>query len=185
MEWTWMMKRTLLGALAGVTLLSLLTACGGSDDENETAGQTESPTSQVQAPASPTEAVATQAPAPATQAQATQAPAPTTAAAAPAAPAVQVLEVKAGDYYYEPSGLTAKVGPVKITMANSGPDRPHTVNVRNRNGSGDLVKSERVNVGQSGSIEFTVMEAGTYEVYCSLPGHADRGQKGMLTVTGL
>jgi uncharacterized cupredoxin-like copper-binding protein len=150
-----MRTRTILGAIAGITILSLLTACGGSDDDKDTA----------------------------VQSQATQAPAGSTGDAGAATAAPQALEVKAGDYFYEPKDLTVKAGTVKITMANAGPDRPHTMNVKNKSGSGDLVKSERIQVGQSGSIEFTVMEAGTYEVYCSLPGHADRGQKGTLTVT--
>jgi len=149
-----MLKHVILGALAGVAMLVLLTGCGGSDDK-ETASQT----------------------------QATQAPAGTTGGADTTAAAPQALEVKAGDYFYDPNDLTVKAGTVTITMANAGPDRPHTFNVKNRNGSGDLAKLPQVRVGQSGTLEFTIMEAGTYEVYCSLPGHADRGQKGTLTVT--
>ncbi len=150
-----MLKRTILGALAGVVMLSLLTGCGSSDDEKDTASQS----------------------------QATQAPAGTTGSAGAAAAAPQALELKAGDYFYEPKDLTVKAGAVTITMMNAGPDRPHTFNVKNKNGSGDLAKMPQVRVGQSGTLQFTVMEAGTYEVYCSLPGHADRGQRGTLTVT--
>ena len=148
-----MTKRTVLGALAGLALLSLLSACG-SDDE----------------------------PAITSQSQGTQAPAGAAAGEATVA-AAQSLEVKAGDYFYEPKDLAAKTGAVKITMTNAGPDRPHTINVKNKDGNGDLVKSERINVGQTGALEFTVTEVGTYEVYCSLPGHADRGQRATLTVT--
>jgi uncharacterized cupredoxin-like copper-binding protein len=149
-----MTKRVALGALAGLALLTLLTACG-SDDEPATTSRT----------------------------QTTPAPAGAATGAAPAPAPAPALEVKAGEYYYEPKDLTVKAGAVKITMTNVGPDRPHTINVKNKNGNGDLVKSERINVGQSGTLEFTVTEAGTYEVYCSLPGHADRGQRATLTVT--
>jgi uncharacterized cupredoxin-like copper-binding protein len=46
-----------------------------------------------------------------------------------------------------------------------------------------MAKTDRIMPGQSGRLEFTIREAGTYEYYCNLPGHADRGQKGTLTVT--
>jgi uncharacterized cupredoxin-like copper-binding protein len=46
-----------------------------------------------------------------------------------------------------------------------------------------MAKTDRIAAGQSGAVEFTIQEAGAYEYYCSLPGHADRGQKGTLTVT--
>jgi uncharacterized cupredoxin-like copper-binding protein len=68
-------------------------------------------------------------------------------------------------------------------MTNDGPERPHTFVVKNKSGDGDLFKSDRVPVGEPVTLEFSVMEEGTYEVYCSLPGHADRGQRGTLTVS--
>ncbi|HRC62890.1 MAG: cupredoxin domain-containing protein [Dehalococcoidia bacterium] len=36
--------------------------------------------------------------------------------------------------------------------------------------------------GQSGSLEFTPTEAGTYEFYCTVAGHRDAGMHGTLTV---
>jgi len=38
-----------------------------------------------------------------------------------------------------------------------------------------------VPVGRSLAVQ-AELQPGTYEFYCSLPGHADRGQKGTLTV---
>ena len=146
-------KRLVTVLFVSTLLLAAGAACGGSDDTKEST--TES------TPAVTAAAVATTAP-------------------TPAGP--QVIEIKAGDYYFEPKDLTARPGSISVKMTNDGPERPHTFVVRNLNKDGDLVKSERVQVGQSATIEFTVSEEGTYEVYCSLQGHADRGQVGSLTV---
>ena len=153
------MNTRVLGRLAAAVVLAVLLAgCGGGDDTNESAQAT------AAAPAAPTAVAAA------------------TAAPTPAGP--QVLEVKAGDYYFEPKDLTVKPGAVVIKLSNAGPERQHTFHVRNKSGDGDLAKSERLDVGASGTVEFTLTEAGTYEIYCSLRGHADRGQKGTLTVQG-
>jgi plastocyanin len=116
-------------------------------------------------------------PPPAAPAPAAPAPAPTRAPA-PAAP--QVLAVEAGEYYFAPNALAVRPGPVSVRLTNVGPDRPHTFAVRGP--GGDLVRSGRVEVGATATVSFTVTEEGTYEIYCTLPGHADRGQRGVLTV---
>lgn len=159
-------KRLAAALFAGLILTSALTACGDSDDERESTTSTEST--------------------PAATAAAERPPASTAAAAATAAPTStipQTLTVKAGEYFYDPKDFQVRPGAVTVTMTNEGPERPHTFIVKNKNGDGDLFKSERVPVGAPVTFEFTIMEEGTYEVYCSLPGHADRGQRGTLTVS--
>jgi plastocyanin len=150
-----------------------------------------SPTAVVVATASPSPAAAATAPSPTPVAAATRTPAPAAAAAtpspAPAPAGPQVLTVRAMEqgnrYMYDPDTITVRAGTVVVTFTNEGPERPHTFNVRNLGGSGDLVRSGQVAVGQTRQVEFTVNQPGTYEFYCSLPGHADRGQRGTLTVT--
>ncbi len=159
-------KRLILGLLAGAALSAALTACGGGDDNTETR--------DAATPAA-TSAAATGAGTSAPAAAATSAP------ATPAAP--QAVTIKAGDYFFDPKDFRVRPGTVTVTMTNEGPERPHTFVVKNRSGDGDLVKTERTNVNQSTTLEFTLMEEGTYEVYCNLPGHADRGQRGTLTVS--
>lgn len=160
-------NRLILGLVAGAALTAALTACGGSDDKNEAAS-----TASPQGPSAAATIVASSAPAAAATSAATQA-----ASAAP-----QAIAVKAGDFFYDQTALTVKPGAVVVTMQNvSDGRRPHTFYIKGKDGS-DVVKSEEIAPGQTGTIEFTIREAGTYEYYCNLPGHASRGQKGVLTV---
>lgn len=166
-----MRKRVILGLMAGATLTVLAAACGGSDDDKN-----ESSTSSQSTPAATVAAAAASVPA-STAPAAAAAP---TAAPAPAGP--QAINVKAGDYFYEPKEFSVRPGAVTVTMSNDGPERPHTFVVRNLNGSGELAKIDRVNVGTTATLEFTLAEEGTYQVLCTLPGHADRGQTATFVV---
>jgi uncharacterized cupredoxin-like copper-binding protein len=152
---------TFLKLAAGVMLTLSLAACS-SDDDAEPSVQ--------------------DAPAPSTAAATTIAAAATTPSA-PRAITVRSGEGEAG-YFFEPKDLSLSIGTVNVTLENGGPERPHTWAVKNKNGEGDLAKIERTAVGSTGTVEFNVTEAGTYEIYCTLPGHADRGQRGTLNVTG-
>lgn len=157
-------NRLILGLLAGAVLTAALTACGGSDDDAATGDATQAP--QATSAAAATTPAAGGAAAVATQ--------------APAAP--QTISVKAGEYFFDPKEYRVRPGAITVTMTNEGPERPHTFVVKNRSGDGDLAKTDRVPVNANSMLEFTLTEEGTYEVYCNLPGHADRGQRGTITV---
>ena len=156
-------NRLILGLLAGAALTAALTACGGSDDDAATSDAMQVPQA--------TSAVAATTPAGGAAAVATQAPT-----------APQTISVKAGDYFFDPKDYRVRPGAITVTMTNEGPERPHTFVVKNRSGDGDLAKTDRVPVNANSTLEFTLTEEGTYEVYCNLPGHADRGQRGTITV---
>jgi plastocyanin len=98
---------------------------------------------------------------------------------------VQEISLKTGEtgqvYFFNPKEVKLKPGPVKVTITNDGPERPHNFVVKNLNGQGDLVGTDRMNPGTSSSVTFSVV-AGTYQFICSLPGHADRGAQGTLVV---
>lgn len=162
------MGNRLIIALAAALTLAAASACGSDDDKD--AGGTQNSTQATTAAGAP----------PATQAGAATSAATQAAGAANTAP--QAITVKSGDYFYEPKDIRVRPGKIVVTMPNEGPERPHTFTVKNKSGSGDLFKSERVNQGQTATLEFEIMEEGTYELYCNLPGHADRGQRGTLTV---
>jgi uncharacterized cupredoxin-like copper-binding protein len=97
----------------------------------------------------------------------------------------QVLEVTALEqgtaYLFDKTELRVKPGPVVVRLTNAATSgRPHTFDVKTRDGSGDIVRSERVDPGKTIEVTFTLPDEGSYQFICLLPGHADRGQKGTL-----
>jgi plastocyanin len=178
-------KRVFLALIAGVTLTVLVAACGNDNDDEAViegtvpatapaGGGTDAAYPAAAPPAAPTAAAATPAAATASPSAAA------TAAPAPAGP--QALNVRAGEYFFDPKEYRVLPGAVVVSMHNEGPDRRHVFAVRNLNGSGDLVRSEQSDVGSTITVQFTIEQEGTYQVYCTLPGHADRGQTASLIV---
>ncbi len=111
-------------------------------------------------------------------------PTATPQATTPTLQEIKVTALENGPQYaFDQSEIKVKPGTIRVTFTNNGSERPHTFNVKNRNGEGELVKSERANVGSSLTLEFTIAEEGRYEYLCLLPGHADRGQRGTLIVS--
>lgn len=110
----------------------------------------------------------------------------TSAPASSAASGVQKVALKAGEdgekYFFSQSQVNVKAGQVEVDLTNDGPNRPHNFVVKKLDGS-DLASMDRLNPGQSNSVTFTLSAPGTYQFICSLPGHADRGAKGMFVVS--
>lgn len=91
----------------------------------------------------------------------------------------EVVEVSVGakEFSFTPSKITVDAGSkVRLTLENSG------------NVSHDFVIDELdvtttlVSPGDSETIDFTVSKAGSYEFYCSIPGHKEAGMAGTLVV---
>ena len=90
----------------------------------------------------------------------------------------QTINTNMTEMKYDPSTWTAKAGqPITVSAKNSG-TVVHDWIVK---GMEDLTKTE-VQPGQTGAKTFTIATAGTYNVYCSQPGHEAAGMKGTLTV---
>ena len=87
----------------------------------------------------------------------------------------QVREINAvsGNFFFNPNNITLKKNqPVRISFKNSG---FHTF----------TIDELGVNVplqGSSATVEFTPTKAGTFEYYCAVPGHRERGMLGSLNV---
>lgn len=79
---------------------------------------------------------------------------------------------------YSTTSLAAKVGVVTIVMKNRS-ILPHDVGIK---GHGVNVKGKVVPQGGVSTVT-AKLKAGTYEFYCSVPGHEAAGMKGTLTVT--
>lgn len=112
---------------------------------------------------------------------------------------VQVLVVRADDgLAFEPDEIHLRVGErVRLTVDNAEAANLHDFTVDHMNvadvhggggehGDDDHGEMAALHIalepGMQGDIEFTPMEAGTYEFYCSVPGHAQGGMKGVIVV---
>lgn len=158
-------RRPILLALASLALMALalgLAACGG-DDNNSGAAATTTTAATATAPATPVPTEST----PSTTTTTGGAPAATTTLALQADPT--------GQLKYVETKLTAKPGKITIKLTNASPV-PHDVAVDGAPGSSEVVQD-------GGSSELTVnLPAGTYQYYCTVPGHRQAGMVGTLTV---
>jgi FtsP/CotA-like multicopper oxidase with cupredoxin domain len=89
----------------------------------------------------------------------------------------QALSVHLGDLFIEPTSLSARAGtPVTITVHNGG-GTEHNFSV------GSLGATAMIPPGGSEVLELPSLEPGQYPFQCDVPGHADAGMTGTLTVT--
>jgi plastocyanin len=101
------------------------------------------------------------------------------AAAAGAETKLALAADPSGAFKYDKSTLTAKAGKVEITFTNASPV-PHDVAIK---GNGvNAGPTEQISGGGTADLTAT-LQPGTYEFYCTVPGHEQAGMKGTLTVT--
>jgi len=83
------------------------------------------------------------------------------------------ISMSSSNFSFNPKTLTLKEGqPVKITFANSG---THTFTID------ELGVNESLR-GGSVTVEFTPSKSGTFEYYCTVPGHRQQGMVGTADV---
>lgn len=89
----------------------------------------------------------------------------------------QQIALEGNEFAFSPSTFTVKAGrPVQVTFKNTG-KYPHNFVVSDLN-----VQSKTIQSGQTDTVTFTPTSAGTFSYICSVPGHTDKGMKGVLTV---
>ncbi len=156
-------RRPLFLALACVALIALalgLAACGGDDDDSGAAAATTTAAGTTTAPATPIPTESTPA---------------TTGGGATGATTLALQADPTGQLKFVESTLTAKAGEITIKLTNDSAV-PHDVAVDGAPGVSDQVTD-------GGSAELTVnLPAGTYQYYCTVPGHRQAGMVGTLTV---
>ncbi len=91
--------------------------------------------------------------------------------------AAQQIDMTADDFEFDPDELTLEPGEVTFELVNDG-QAPHALAVE---GEGLEESSERIDSGGSTELTVTLAE-GTYEIYCPVGDHAERGMVGTLTV---
>ena len=93
--------------------------------------------------------------------------------------AEQTVQVSATDFEFDPAEISTEAGDVTIELANDG-QAPHALEIE---GEGVEEESETIDPGESTTLAVE-LEEGTYEIYCPVGDHADRGMVGTLTVGG-
>ncbi len=103
------------------------------------------------------------------------------AAASKPAVSVQNVTVKTSDQMrFEPAALAVRANtPVSLTLDNSGSALLHDFTIDNVGGQQVHIQAQ---ANGRGTGQFTA-PAGTYQFYCSQPGHKDAGMVGTLTVS--
>jgi plastocyanin len=91
----------------------------------------------------------------------------------------QQLDVSASDFAFSPAELSADAGEITIVLTNDG-EFPHAIEIE---GGGLEESSDTIDPGDSTEFTFSA-EDGTYEIYCPVGDHKDRGMVGTLTVGG-
>jgi uncharacterized cupredoxin-like copper-binding protein len=103
------------------------------------------------------------------------------------------LEVQASDFSFDPDRWVVPTGEAfEVELENAGTIvhvwavlRHDAAVEREAELTSDdiLLRSEAVNPGTAARQTFTIDEAGSYRVICTIPGHFDAGMVGELTVT--
>jgi plastocyanin len=93
------------------------------------------------------------------------------------AAASETLHVTATDFAFDPNAITASNGNLTFEVMNEG-GAPHALAIR---GTGVDESSDTVDGGQSTTFEVS-LENGSYEIFCPVGDHADRGMVGTLQV---
>lgn len=96
-------------------------------------------------------------------------------------PPAGAITLKLTDYAFGPATLTAPSGKVVFYLVNSG-TTAHDMVIRDSSKK-RLGASELVAPGDSKVFTVDNIPAGSYEIFCSQPGHEANGMVGKLTVT--
>jgi len=89
------------------------------------------------------------------------------------------LLVKETEYELAPAEIVVNAPDFYTFAAENSGREVHALAIRGQNL--EEVRSEDLNPGESGELQVD-LEAGTYEIYCPLDGHEERGMKGTVTV---
>ncbi len=89
---------------------------------------------------------------------------------------LETFTIEGSSFAFNPAAITVKTGDsVKITFKDS--DGRHNLVI-----DGYDLSTKIIGPGATDTIEFTADKTGTFEYYCSLPGHKDQGMMGKLVV---
>ncbi|MDP9233770.1 MAG: multicopper oxidase domain-containing protein [Actinomycetota bacterium] len=102
---------------------------------------------------------------------------PASAASNAATSGAQQVEVTLGDIFIKPTTLKASAGSIQFHIRNTG-------QVEHNFDLGALGKTPMIPPGDEATLEVASVSPGSYPFQCDVPGHADAGMRGTLTVSG-
>jgi plastocyanin len=89
---------------------------------------------------------------------------------------VKEISVESNGLNFTPATIRVKQGDkVKVTYKNNMGRHDWTLD-------GYDVQTDLINAGATDTVEFTASKKGSFEYYCSVPGHREAGMKGTLIV---
>ena len=98
-----------------------------------------------------------------------------------AAPASKTVMVGEQEFSITPSSIAlTKPGTYKFRVTNNGMIG-HALEIE---GHGVEQKTGTIEPGKTATLQVSLTKAGSYEVYCPIDGHRDKGMKATLTVGG-
>jgi uncharacterized cupredoxin-like copper-binding protein len=100
------------------------------------------------------------------------------ASSTPANAQVVEIDVASSGFAFTTSTATANAGPVELRSKNP-QSISHDISLK---GNGVDVHGKMVSSGGVSTVTVSDLKPGTYEFYCSVPGHEQAGMKGTLTV---
>jgi uncharacterized cupredoxin-like copper-binding protein len=94
---------------------------------------------------------------------------------------VQTIQISEKEYSITPSTVNlSQTGTYEFAVKNDG-QITHAFNVEEGEG-GEEVESGDIEPGEMKTVRFTFSGNGSFEMYCPIPGHEDKGMKGTIVV---
>lgn len=88
------------------------------------------------------------------------------------------LRLEATEFEFSPAEVTVERGEHEFQIVNRG-EVEHALEIHTPGGE---VETERVAPGESATVTANLSETGTYELYCPVGDHRQRGMEGRVTV---
>src|SRR5215216_3087832 len=94
---------------------------------------------------------------------------------------VQTIQISEKEYSLTPSTVNvSKTGTYEFEVKNVG-QITHAFKIEESEGGAEA-ESGHIEAGQTKTLRFTFSSDGSFEMYCPIPGHEDKGMKGTIVV---
>jgi uncharacterized cupredoxin-like copper-binding protein len=96
-------------------------------------------------------------------------------------PPAGATKVTLSDYKFDPNHLSVKAGNPTFYLTNIG-TQSHDMLIADASGK-VVAKSDLVQANNDSTFSVSNLPAGSYQIYCDVPGHRQLGMEGTLTAT--